>query len=293
MSGMPHPRVGQWGPLDECGARNLVDAAATLRGIAAVRSGRVVGLGVEIQGGTRGPAAPNRAPVQHFMMRDGGDYAAGVEERHGFGFCDDVIQLPTHGTTHIDALCHVWLQGRMYNNFPATEVTSRGANRCGIDKLQPIVTRAILLDMAASAQTEPGYAIRCGELVAAMQRTGVAPLPGDALLVRTGWLRRWREGQAQPLLSPGLHHDCADWIVEQGFAVVAADNPAVEALPSRDPDSAVPLHLRLLRDNGIYLAELLDLDELSSMGQASFMLTIAPLRIKGGVGSPITPVAVL
>ena len=127
----------KWGPLDECGARNLVDAAATLRGISSVMSGRVVGLSIEIQGGTRGPAAPIRAPVQHFMVRHGGDYAAGLEERHGFGFCDDVIQLPTHGTTHIDALCHVWQQGRMYNDFPSTEVTSRGANRCGIDKLQP------------------------------------------------------------------------------------------------------------------------------------------------------------
>jgi hypothetical protein len=52
-----------WGPLDECGARNLIDAAATLRGMAAVRSGRVLSLAVEIKGGTRGPAAPNRAPV--------------------------------------------------------------------------------------------------------------------------------------------------------------------------------------------------------------------------------------
>ena len=293
MSDMGDKRVLQWGPQDECGARNLVDAAATLRGISSVKSGRVVALSIEIQGGTRGPAAPNRAPVQHFMVRDGGDYAAGVEELHGFGFSDDVILLPTHGTTHIDALCHVWQQGRMYNNFPASEVTSRGANRCGIDKLQPIVTRAIFVDMAPLAQAEPGYAIRCADLVAAVEQTGVKPMPGDALLVRTGWLHAWRAGQAEPLLSSGLHHDCSDWIIDHGFAVVAADNPAVEVLPSRDPASAVPLHIRLLRDNGIYLAELLDLDELSSLGRASFMLTIAPLRIKGGVGSPITPVAVL
>ena len=104
---------------------------------------------------------------------------------------------------------------------------------------------------------------------------------------------RWHAGLAEPLCSTGLHHDCADWIIDQGFALVAADNTAVEALPSKDPDSAAPLHIRLLRDNGIYLAELFDLEALSLARQASFMLTIAPLRIKGGVGSPITPVAVL
>ena len=293
MSSGAHARVAEWGPADECGARNLIDQAATMRGISAVRSGKVIGLGIPIEGGTRGPAAPNRAPVQHFMVRDGGDYAAGQPERHGFGFSDDVIFLPTHGTTHIDALSHVWQKGRMYNNFSATDVTSRGALHCGIDKLQPIVTRAILVDMAATSAGEPGHAIRCEELIAAVARTGVHPEPGDALLVRTGWLQAWRAGAAQPLLSAGLHHDCADWIVEQGFAVVAADNPAVEVLPSRDPDSAAPLHIRLLRDNGIYLAELLDLDGVASFGQPTFMLTIAPLRIKGGVGSPITPVAVL
>ena len=264
-----------------------------MRGIASVRSGRVVTLAIEIEGGSRGPATPNRAPVQHFMVRDGGDYAAGLEERGGFGFADDVILLPTHGTTHIDALCHVWQHGKMYNGFDASEVTSRGAMRCGIDKLQPIVTRAIFVDLDASAPAEPGRAIHCAELVAAVDATGVVPEPGDALLVRTGWLQAWRAGRAEPLRSAGLHHDCADWIIERGFAVVAADNPAVEVLPSRDPASAVPLHIRLIRDSGIYLAELLDLDELASLGQSSCMLTIAPLRIKGGVGSPIAPVAVL
>lgn len=252
----------------------------------------MLSLAVEIKGGTRGPAAPNRAPVQHFMVRDGGDYAAGLEERHGFGYADDAILLPTHGTTHIDALCHIWQDGRMYNDFQATKVTSIGAERCGIDKLQPIVTRAIFVDMEPEAPGQ-GQAIHAVDLVAAIERTGVKPEPGDALLVRTGWLKAWRDGDAQPLLSNGLHHDCADWIVAQGFALVAADNPAVEVLPSQDPTTAVPLHIRLLRDNGIYLAELLDLDELSLMDQSSFMLSMAPLRIKGGTGSPITPVAVL
>ena len=286
-------RHRDWGKSDERGARNLIDAAATKRGIASVKTGQVISLSIEIVGGSRGPATPMRAPAQHFMVRHGGDYAAGLPERHGFGYADDVIMLPTHGTTHIDALAHVWCGGRMYNGFAATAVTSKGAAQCGIDKLDPIVTRGIFVDLAPDDAAEPGTAITCDQLAAAVERTGTKPAPGDALLVRTGWMKAWRAGRADPLNSHGLHHDCADWIVESGFALVAADNPAVEVLPSRDPDNAIPLHIRLIRDGGIYLAELLDLEELAAAGRATFMLTIAPLRIKGGVGSPITPVAVL
>lgn len=286
-------RFRDWGAEDERGARNLVDAAATLRGLASVTQGRVLSLGIEIRGGSRGPAPPMRAPVQHFMTRHGGDYAAGLPEAHGFGFSDDVIMLPTHGTTHVDALSHVWQDGTMYNGFSANEITSRGAARLGIDKLEPIVTRGIFVDLAGTVTGEQGQAIGRQDLVAAVETTGAVPRPGDALLVRTGWLQAWREGAATTERSSGLHHDCGDWIAEQGFALVAADNVAVEVLPSRDPTTAIPLHLRLTRDNGIYLAELFDLEELAQAGQAAFLFVVAPLRIKGGVGSPITPVAVL
>ncbi len=286
-------KLRDWGTSDEIGARNLVDSAATLRGIGCVRTGEVVPLAIGIEGGSRGPASPIRMPVQHFMVRDGCDYGAGLPERHGFGFVDDVIMLPTHGTTHIDALCHVLHQGQIYNGFPASTISSRGAARCGIDKLQPIVTRGLFVDLAPAEEAEPGTAITCEQLVSAVERTGIRPEPGDALLFRSGWLAAWREGRADAFHSTGLHHDCAGWIVEQGFAVVASDNVAVEVLPSRDPDCAVPLHLRLMLENGIYLAELFDLEALAATGRSSFQFIAAPLRIKGGVGSPITPVAVL
>jgi kynurenine formamidase len=284
-----------WGDEDERGAYNLIDAAATLRGLAAVSTGEVLSLSLPIEGGSRGAAVPMRAPVQHFMTRHGGDYAAGLPEKGGFGFSDDVIMLPTHGTTHIDALAHVWCAGTMYNGFRATEVTSRGANRCGIDKLGPIVTRAIVVDLAgpAAAELGPSRAYGVDTLVQAVAATGAVPQPGDALLVRTGWLAAWRQGLATTESTAGLHHDCADWIQQSGFALVAADNIAVEVLPSRDPACAVPLHIRLIRDHGIYLAELLDLEALAERRRATCMIMLAPLPIRRGVGSPVAPIAVL
>jgi kynurenine formamidase len=285
--------VSRWGAEDEAGAYNLIDQAATLRGLATVKEGRVLSLSVPIKGGSRGPAVPTRPPAQHFMIRDGGDYGTcGLPERGGFGFSDDVIMLPTHGTTHIDALAHVWREGRMYNGFEAKQVSSRGAVRCGIDKLGPIVTRALVVDFGGDG-VDSTEAIHVGALQAAVERGGIEPRPGDALLVRTGWMSAFKAGRAETLHSSGLHSDCADWIIGSGIALVAADNVAVEVLPSGDPDCAVPLHIRLIRDNGIYLAELLDLDQLARMKRPACLLMISPLRIEGGVGSPISPVAVL
>lgn len=280
--------ASRWGSADEAGAYNLIDKAATLRGLATVEEGRVIGLGVTIKGGSRGPSIETRPACQHFMMRDGGD----VSERDGFGFSDDVIMLPTHGTTHIDALAHVWRDGRMYNGFQASEVSSRGAARCGIDRLGPIVTKALIVDFGETGG-EPNRPIFVEELQEAVARNGIAPQPGDALLVRTGWMTMYKERRTKPFHTPGLHQDCADWIAQSGFALVAADNIAVEVLPSGDPKCAAPMHIRLIRDNGVYLAELLDLDELVRTGRKCCLLMISPLRLDGGVGSPINPVAVL
>jgi kynurenine formamidase len=285
--------TSRWDAEDERGAANLINSTATLRGISCVRTGEIVSLALPIVHGDRGPAADMRLPPQHFMTRHGGDYAAGLPERSGYGYSDDVLMVPVHGVTHIDALAHVWRDGVTYNRFKATHVTSRGAARCGIEKLGPIVTRAIFLDFAESDDWEPERAIVPEDLADALRNTGIEPQPGDALLIRTGWLQAWRQGLASNAASGGLRHDCAALIVESGFAIVAADNIAVEAIPSHDPECAMPLHISLTRDNGVYLGELFDLEPLAKRGRSNFMLAIAPLMIAGGAGSPITPVAVL
>ncbi len=284
---------GRWGANDERGALNRLTPQATLRGLATVRSGITVSLAVPLQAG-KGPIAGRRTPLQHFMVRDGGDYAAGLAER-GFGFADDCVVMSTHGNTHLDALAHVWQDRRMWNGHPADLVTSRGARRCGIDRVGPVVTRGIVADLAAAGGPcqDDGHAITPDELRGAVEATRCRPAPGDALLVRTGWLARWRAGEATELRWAGLHPDCAGWIDDQGFVLVGADNIAVEAGPSRDPADAAPLHVELIRNRGVYLMELLDLEELAGRGRPEFLLVVSPLPLVGGVGSPVNPVAVL
>jgi kynurenine formamidase len=287
----------RFGDGDERGALNLVDADAVRRGLASGGGGSVVSLAQPIRPGAV-PIAGMRTPPVHFMSRDGGDYAAGLPERPGFGFADDSILLACHGSTHIDALAHVWQDGRMYGGFSSDEVTSRGAERCGIDKAGPIVSRGFLVDAVppGSPGLAPGTSVGVDVLRAAL--ADVEPRPGDALLVRTGWPALWR---ADPSIGtetwPGLDLDCVDWILESGFAVVGADTIGVEVCPSTDPACGSPLHIALIRDHGIYFLELLELDALArtlrEAGRREFLLVVAPLPIHRAVGSPVAPVAVV
>jgi kynurenine formamidase len=281
---------GVWGADDERGALNRITPAAVMRAVATVRSGEPLSLAVPLVPG-KGPIFHGRAPLQHFMTRHGGDYAAGLPEK-GFGYADDYVLLATHGTTHLDALSHVWQGGLMWNGFSANEVTSRGAMRCDIRQTGPITTRAIIANLdRGDCDTE--YRIHADELRDAVESTGVVPEQGDALLVRTGWLRRWRSGAATESLWSGLDAGCAEWIDEQGFALVGADNMAVEYGPSPDPQDAAPLHVELIRNRGIYLLELMDLEQLHDSGRHECMLVVSPMPLVGGVGSPVNPVAIL
>jgi kynurenine formamidase len=285
---------GRWGLDDERGAANTVGPTAIARGLASVFEHRSVSLGAPIIFG-RGPDVIGRPAPQHHMARDGGDYAAGLPERGGFGFSDDLITVATHGVTHLDALSHIWQDGLMYNGYSSSTVTSRGAARCGIDTVGPIVTRGVLLDLVPEGQRwmEAGEYVGIDRLRDHLQRVGVTLEAGDALLIRTGWLDKWRAGMADESAWPGLDADCAEWLTERDLVLIGADNVGVEAFPSSDPLCHVPLHVSLLRGHGVFFCELLDLADLASAQRSTFLFVVAPLNLVGGVGSPVAPVAVL
>jgi kynurenine formamidase len=289
---------GRWGDDDERGAANLLAPAAVLAATAEVRTGEVLRLAAPIVGG-RGFGLVGRPDPVHLMLRDGGDYAAGLPERGGFGFADDILTVPTHGVSHMDALSHVWRDGLMYNGIPASSVTSRGARKLGVEKIPPIVTRGVFVDAAHSVDAAhrgartPADPIRVGELQSLLSDARVELRAGDALLVRTGWLSASRAGEADASAWGGLHFDCGAWLAERQVVLVGADNPGVEAFPSGDPSCQVPMHLELIRGHGVLFSELLDLEPLAAAGRATFLFVVAPLPLVGGVGSPVVPIAIL
>lgn len=284
---------GRWGPDDEAGALNLIDPTAVLAGSALVEEGRVLSLAQPV--GPQAGVPPHRRPPQRFMDRDAGDYAAGARSPNGFRFAEDTVQLGTHSGTHLDALAHAWTGDELYNGHPASAVRStRGAQRCGADKLRPAVTRGVLVDLVAvtggplPAQTPVGADM----LAHAYREAGIESRPGDAVLLRTGWWER-HEGAAEYFDDePGLDDAAARWLAARDVSIVGADNYAVEVQPSA-PGTTFPVHLTLLHRHGVPLLENLELRALAATGRTTFLLVVAPLPLAGSTGSPVNPVAVL
>lgn len=285
---------GRWGPDDEAGAPNLIGPEQVRAAAALVQLGRVISLAQPIS--DRLPVPGHRAGVQHFMGRDGGDYAAGAKRPGGFQFAEDTIILPLHLGTHVDALCHAWCDDCLYNGFPGSTVRSTTrALRCGVEKMPPFITRGVLLDVVRlrGAPAAPGDTISRAELQAAAAQAGVSPRNGDAVLIRTGWLESQDPAGAIDFnTEPGIDVEAALWLAESGVALVGADNFAIEALPF-PPGTVFPVHQRLIRDYGIPLLENAVLQPLAEAGATEFMFAAGPLPIVGATGSPLNPMAVL
>ncbi|PRZ42332.1 kynurenine formamidase [Antricoccus suffuscus] len=290
---MTHSNWGRWGPDDEAGALNLLTAATVKRGVEQVTEGTVISLAQPC-----GPVAmtsPHRHSPARFMDRDAGDYAVGTRRTSNFKFAEDTVLMPTHSGTHLDALAHGWEGDRLYNNHPSADTRSiRGAARCGADKLRPIVTRGVLLDIVAlsGSALAASTGVTDTDLERAYEMGGVQPRSGDAALVRTGWWERGLSTTDYHRDEPGLTLDAAEWLAERDVAVVGVDNYAVEVQPS-EPGSMFPVHLCLLHRNGVPLLENLDLSILADTGRSEFLFMLAPLPLEGSTASPVAPIAVL
>jgi kynurenine formamidase len=288
---MSQDNWNRWGAEDERGALNHIDAAAVKRAAGLVVSGQVLSLAQPLS--ARTPFPPHRAGMQHFMGRSGGDYAAGARRPGGFQFAEDTLLMPAHIGTHIDALCHAWYDDQLYNGFPGSGTRgTTGAARCGIEKMGPIATRGVLLDIA-TARGSPlpdGTPIGAADLEQAAKQAGGEPGKGDVVLIRTGWAERATEISFDA--EPGLDLSAALWLAEREVAVVGADNFAVEVLPFAT-GTVFPVHQRLIRDFGIPLLEGLVLKPLADTGRGMFLFAASPLPVVGGTGSPISPMAIL
>ena len=284
----------QWGAEDERGALNYIGPAEVRRATALVRSGEVLRLAQLLSSKTPVPA--HRCGLQHFMGRDGGDYAAGAGRPGGFQFAEDSVMMPLHIGTHVDALCHAWYDDQLYNGYLGNTIRSTtGAARLGVEKMPPIVTRGVLLDLVRlkGRFLADGESIGIADLQAAAAAAGVLPGRGDAVLLRTGWLEAQKGVKKVDFnAEPGIDADAAQWLAECCVAMVGADNFAIEVLPF--PEGKVfPVHQLLIRDFGVPLLEGLMLDPLVASGRHEFLFIASPLPIIGATGSPLAPVVVL
>jgi kynurenine formamidase len=277
---------GRWGAEDERGALNLITPEIVLQAARLVKRGKVYSLAMPLA--VDGPQWPVRHKTWRITTHRGGPT--------GIGGSDDVVTMHSHSGTHMDALCHIWVDDQLYNGYRASEhVTSSGTTRNSIDRVPAIAGRGVLLDIAAwkgVRHLHAGEAITGADLEACSRAQGVEVNAGDILLLRTGWMQVFAKDRALfDSGEPGIDVSALPWIKAHDVVAVAADNAAVEAI-TPGPEIHLPVHPLAIREMGIYLVEDLNLEELAADGVRECLVIIAPLPLTGGVGSPVNPIAI-
>jgi kynurenine formamidase len=255
---------------------------------------RVFDLAQPMQPGM--PSSPNHPGFRMALIRRHGD----MVREDGSSAANELIVTGGHVGTHVDALAHVSHLGELHGGISAAEAQSGGRfSRHGIDELTPLVTRGVLLDVAAARGVDPlpgGFAIGPDDLEAALERAAVELGPGDAALVRTGWARHFGDPEAflgHATGVPGPTEEGARWLADRGVRLTGSDTTAYEEVPAGQGHRVLPVHRLLLVERGVHIVEMLDLEGLSRAGVHEFCFVLAPLKLIGATGSPVRPLAVV
>ena len=293
---------GRWGPDDQRGTLNLIDAAAVQRGVAAARQGRVFSLAIPFdQGGPQWDNV-NMPERKNPELRTYAVNIAFTGDTRDFTTSDDAFRMGSQAATHWDALAHVGYDGKLYNDTPDSVITAEhGAAQLGVEHFGPLATRGVLLDIARLHGVEyfdTNYAITGDDLEAAATKAGVGVEAGDAICVRTGQLHYLRLGERERYShpSPGLSTQSIEWIRDHDVAAVATDTITFEVYPCEDPRIFMPVHMIQLRDMGLAQGQNWNFDELAADsandGQYDFQLVATPLPLTHAVGAPVVPTAI-
>jgi kynurenine formamidase len=209
-----------------------------------------------------------------------------------------VLTMMEHSGTHIDALCHQACDVTLHGDIKSESVErSDGYLALGVETIQPILRRGVLLDVARLKNVErlpAHYAITADDLIAAAAAVDAIVRSGDVLLVRTGYGTYWNDADIY-LQGAGVSKSGNIWVGDQGVSAVGADNAAWDEMTERDPDTNMTLfgHAHLLVKHGVHIIENLNLEALAAAGHHEFAFVGIPLKFVGATGSPIRPLALV
>lgn len=284
--------AGRWGASDEMGTLNLITPELRRSAAATVREGITVSLAHDIVPG------PNPRAIAALSMAY---WQARFDSVVTWGFDSTVVMFHGWAYSHIDGLSHSAWRGRMYNGAPVAEADRSGTQRLGVQNMRSgIVTRGVLIDvprMRGLPYLEPGDLITVADLERWERENGVAIGAGDVVLLRTGrWAREAALGTWNVTRgAAGPHPTVALWLHQRGAAALGGD-VSNEYYPSLVPGISDPLHELALVGMGMPLMDNLDFEELArtaiQTGRSTFLFMAAPLRMRGGSGSLINPLAV-
>jgi kynurenine formamidase len=279
-----------WGAGDQRGAGNLQGPEQVLRAASLIRTGEVFELSHVLHGGI--PMSPWRQFSVHTKRT--GDPSGSNRRRSSEEL---IVSELGHVGTQFDGFAHQSIGDSYYNCFTIGGTATRtGFSALGVEQVGAIVTRGVLLDIAALkgvARLGETYEITVEDIEQALERQELELEAGDAVVINTGWGALYEADPARyQATNPGIGVTAAEWLAGHSPILVGADTSPVEVRPNPDPEISLPIHQIMLVVHGIHLLENLKLDELTAAGIHEFALIVQPLKIKGGTGSTVAPIAV-
>jgi kynurenine formamidase len=298
---------GKWGDDDEVGALNYLTAEEVLRGVRHVKSGDVFTLQRLIGDPKGDPVWPGRKPAEREMILDesswDGDDAPSFPG--GLHYADDKMLAFLQGSTQYDALGHVWYGGKIWNGYDA-RTTVGGLDKASVEPIaqRGVVGRGVLLDMArflGKDHLDKAEPFSHEDLMACAESQGTRIEKHDIVLIRTNFLALFHEqGEAfyEDFCEPGLQYspELVEWFQDMEIPNLVTDTIANEITIDPKHGVALPLHCALMRNLGVTLTEICDLEELAADsaedGQYEFLYAAAPLKVHRATGSPVNPLAI-
>ncbi|MEP1033056.1 cyclase family protein [Ekhidna sp.] len=293
--------VSPWGPDDEIGRLNLMTEASRLQVLSQINSGKTYDLSVDYFVGMPSFHALGDPGYQYWLTHT--PHGTIVDNPNGMGdamnrkvsYTGDAISMYTHMGTHIDALNHFGLNGKIWNGFtPEEHLGDKGWKKTGAETIPPIIARGVMIDVKSAKGTLPdNYRITAIDLQDALKKQQVGLEPGDVVLIRTGQAEFYQDADHYLDNYPGISLDAVKWLVEdQGIMFLGADNLSFEAFPPEQEDNWVPVHTYLLAEKGVMFIEQMYLEELAQDQIYEFAFVAASLKLKGASGSPMRPLAI-
>ena len=301
---------GKWGPKDEVGTLNYTTAEDIVAATRLVKKGKVISLALNFdhtgpQGAKSKYPSMGRTNPIHTMLRTGTDAYSGVLDKRGIRAADDMVTMPLQCGTQWDGLGHVFYENYMWNGYDCREVTSAGAQKCGIEKTKnKMVGRGVFLDVArykGVESLEDGYGITNDDLYNTAKKQKVELKRGDYVIVRTGMMERCQKAGSWDGYpggdAPGFSFETLDFIKQTQLAALASDTWGCEVRPN-ESEAGInqPWHWITIPIMGMTMGEIFQLKELADdceQDKVYEFLFVAPaIPITGAVGSPVNPLAI-
>lgn len=303
---LPQPRTTWWpsryGAGDQAGALNEITPDKVLEAVRLVRQGQVYDLAHVLHADV--PAFPGRTFRQylttnaHHVNRRRPDAGPEGWGRNNVNWVVEQVTATQQMGTHMDALNHLQVGDRTYNGYRLADIVEEyGTNKLGVDTLPQVVTRGLLLDIAAVRgveRLERGDVVTPADADTALAAAGLEIRPGDAVFFHTGWGSLWgvddeRYGAGEP--GPGMA--MARRLAEQRVALTGCDTWSYGPVPAEDPAEPFVVPQTLNTHHGIVVVENLRLAEIAAAGVHEFLLVIAHAKLRGATGAWVAPLAIV